>query len=321
MDLSIVIVNWNTRDMLFDCLSSVYAGLGDLRAEVWVVDNASEDTSVAMVKECFPQAILIENKDNRGFAAANNQALVKATGRHVLLLNSDTIVLGEVLPASVAWLDAHPDVGVMGCRVLNEDRTLQMTCSQFPSLLNLTLQALTLNRLPGAFFDRYRMTRWERRDERDVDVVSGCYMLVRRSAMQQVGVLDEQFFFYGEETDWCRRFADAGWRLTFAPVGEIVHLGGGSVRKLSHRRDVLLTAGTVRLHRKHFGWLGGAACWLLLAGFNASRVLAWGALVPLKGQAARDRARHFLSVTRDQAQAWPTDITPRGPALPAASKT
>lgn len=304
MDLSIVIVNWNTREMLRDCLNSVFAGLDSLRAEVWVVDNASEDGSPEMVAEDFPQVKLIRNTENRGFAAANNQALALAQGRHVLLLNSDTLVLGSVLPASVAWLDANPEVGVMGCRVLNTDHSLQKTCSMFPSLLNLSLQAAGLTRLPGRFFDRYRMERWDRRCERDVDVVSGCYMLVRRDAMEQVGLLDEDFFFYGEETDWCRRFAQAGWRLTFAPVGEIVHFGGGSVRKLNHRKDVMLSEGTIRLHAKHFGMLGGAACWLLLLGFNGGRAVAWTVISPLAGPAGRARARHFRNVTCAFGDAW-----------------
>jgi GT2 family glycosyltransferase len=305
MDLSVVIVNWNTREMLADCLHSLYAGLGTLSAEVLVVDNASEDGSPEMVEQRFPQVVLIRNTENRGFAAANNQALARAQGRHVLLLNSDTLVLGDVIPASVAWMDAHPDQGLMGPRVLNTDRTLQITCSGYPSLLNLGLQASGLTRLPGAFFDRYQMRRWDRRDTRAVDVVSGCCMFVRRAAMEKVGLLDEAFFFYGEETDWCRRFADAGWGLSFAPVGEIVHFGGGSVRKLSHKRDVMLTEGTVRLHRKHGGRIGGLACWTLLAGFNLSRAVAWSVLGVMAGGTAAARGTHFRRVVAASGLTWP----------------
>jgi GT2 family glycosyltransferase len=309
MDLSIVIVNWNTREMLRDCLTSVFDGLGALQTEVWVVDNASADGSAEMVETAFPQVRMIVNDTNRGFAAANNQALALAQGRHVLLLNSDTVILGCVLSDSVAWLDAHPEVGVMGCRVLNADGSLQPTGSGFPSLLNLSLQATGLTRLPGQVFDRYRMERWDRRDTRAVDVVSGCYMLVRKTAMDEVGLLDEQFFFYGEETDWCRRYADAGWGLVLAPVGEIIHLGGGSVRTLKHGRDVLLTAGTVRLHHKHFGLLGGLACLSLLAAFNASRAVIWTLIGLFASGEPRARGAHFRAVTADLAQAWPTADT------------
>jgi GT2 family glycosyltransferase len=305
VDLSIVIVSWNTRAMLQDCLSSTFAGMADLEAEILVVDNASADGSAEMVAEAFPQVHLIRNKENRGFAAANNQALRQATGRHVLLLNSDTLVHGSVLSASVAWLDAHSDVGIMGCRVLNADGSLQITCSSFPSLLNLFLQTSSLSRLPVAYFDRYQMRRWDRRDEKDMEVVSGCYMMVRRAAINEVGLLDEAFFFYGEETDWCRRFRQNGWRLTFAPVGEITHFGGGSVKSLNHMRDVMLTEGTIRLHRKHFGLAGGVGCWLLLASFNLSRALTW-TLLSLSGQeTARIRARHFRLVVASIGRYWP----------------
>ncbi|MDO6798746.1 glycosyltransferase family 2 protein [Shimia thalassica] len=307
MDLSIVIVNWNTREMLRDCLQSVFDTLSDLKAEVFVVDNASEDGSQDMVRESFPQVNLICNTDNRGFAAANNQALALASGRYVLLLNSDTLVHGEVLSASCSFMDGRPEVGVMGCRVLNRDGTLQITGSGYPSLLNLSLMTTGLWKLKNVpFFDRYQMQTWDRRTEREIDVVSGCYMVVRKTAMDEVGLLDEDFFFYGEETDWCRRFADAGWKLVLSPVGEITHFGGGSVKKLNHKRDVMLTEGTVRLHRKHGGILGGAACWTLLAGFNLSRSVFWTLASLTGGKRAKERASHFRRVVAASPETWPS---------------
>lgn len=307
MDLSIVIINWNTRDMLRDCLQTVFAGLGDLNAEVIVVDNASTDGSGLMVATEFPQIRLISNVANRGFAAANNQGFAAAKGRHVLLLNSDTLVLGAVLPAMVDFMDAHPAVGIMGPRVLNRDGTMQVSATGFPTLGRLVAQTLGLNRFKA--FDGYRMAQWDRRSQREVEVISGCCMLVRGSALQKVGPLDADFFFYGEETDWCRRFADAGWQVVFAPVGEIVHFGGGSVRSLNHKRDVMLTEGTVRLHRKHGGLLAGLACYALLFGFNLSRAALWGLLSVKGGAAARERAKHFARVAADYAKAWPETKT------------
>ncbi|MDP2518456.1 glycosyltransferase family 2 protein [Shimia thalassica] len=307
MDLSIVIVNWNTREMLRDCLQSVFDTLSDLKAEVFVVDNASEDGSQDMVRNSFPQVNLICNTDNRGFAAANNQALALASGRYVLLLNSDTLVHGDVLSASCSFMDGRPEVGVMGCRVLNRDGTLQITGSGYPSLLNLSLMTTGLWKLKNVpFFDRYQMQTWDRRTEREIDVVSGCYMVVRKTAMDEVGLLDEDFFFYGEETDWCRRFADAGWKLVLSPVGEITHFGGGSVKKLNHKRDVMLTEGTVRLHRKHGGVLGGAACWTLLAGFNLSRSVFWTLASLTGGERAKERASHFRRVVAASPDTWPS---------------
>jgi GT2 family glycosyltransferase len=303
MDLSIIIVNWNTRDLLFDCLKTVFAGLGALQAEVFVVDNASSDDSLSMLAREFPQVITIANPTNAGFAAANNLALARAIGRHVLLLNTDTLVHGQVLPDSVAWLDAHPKAAVMGPRILNRDGSVQVSSTKFPTLGKLTLQMLGLTRF--AAFDVYRMEGWDRRDERAVEVISGCAMFVRAAALAQVGVLDDAFFFYGEETDWCRRFADAGWQVVFAPVGEITHFGGGSVKSLNHMRDIMLTEGTVRLHRKHGGWLAGAACYTLLATFNLSRAAIWSVLALGGKDAAIARAQHFRRVVANFGKAWP----------------
>lgn len=306
MDLSIVIVNWNTKDLLRDCLQSVEESLKGIATEVIVIDNASADDSVAMVCEQFPRTRLIANLDNRGFAAANNQGFDRARGRYVLLLNSDTIVHGDVLARSVQYLDANPDVGMMGCRVLNGDGTTQMTCSQFPTFTNLFLQTLGANRLGGRFFSRYQMLDWDRDDERDVEVISGCYLMVRAEVIEQIGQLDEAFFCYGEETDWCRRCADAGWRLSFAPVGEITHFGSGSTRKVNHVRDLMLSEGTVRLHRKHGGAASALTIWLLLLLFNGSRSLFWTLRTLLdSADATRTRARHFRRVVRDFTRAWP----------------
>lgn len=304
--LSIVIVSWNTREITRDCLVSLYAQVGDLPVEVFLVDNASEDGSAAMVAAEFPQVVLIENDDNRGFAAANNQALAIARGRYSLLLNSDTVVLGDVLQDSVAYMEAHPDVGVFGCRVLNPDRTMQRTCFSYPTLFNLFLKTTGLFRLPWPrFFGREHLTHWQRDTERDVDVVTGCYMLVRGTAMHEVGLLDDSFFFCGEETDWCRRFRAAGWGIRFSPVGEIVHLGNASGRKLSARRDLLLTEGLVRYHRKHNGLPGALVAYVLLWFFQFTRYVLWW-LVALLRRRDGDRARrdHFRDVLRGYRGTW-----------------
>ena len=306
MDLSIVIVNWNTRDMLRNCLASIPRQT-DMQAEVIVIDNASEDGSAAMVAAEFPEARLICNSANLGFATATNQGLRVASGRYLLLLNSDTLVLGSVLADSVRYMDANSDVGMMGCKVLNEDGTTQMTCSRFPSFLNLLLQTCGLNRLERPrWLQRYQMLDWARDDEREVEVISGCYLIARRAVITQIGLLDESFFLYGEETDWCRRCADAGWKLVFAPVGSIIHLGSGSSRKLNYKRDLMLSEGTVRLHRKHGGRPAAASVWLLLLLFNLSRSAYWSlrAVTDSSGS-TRSRAGHFRQVVRHFSRAWP----------------
>ena len=218
---SVIIVNWNTESYLRDCLQSVFEATSGIEFEVIVIDNASSDGSVAMVEKEFPQVRLVKNPDNRGFAAANNQGMAVSQGRYVLLLNSDTIVLGDVIGATVRFGDAHPDTAVVGCRVLNGDRSLQRTCFMYPSLLNMFLSSSFLYKVfpQSRFFGRERMTWWDRTDTRDVDVVTGCYMLVRQEAIDQVGRMDESFHMYGEETDWCCRFKKAGWRVVFCPGG------------------------------------------------------------------------------------------------------
>lgn len=307
MDLSIVIVNWNTKDLLRDCLASVLANLGELDCEVYVVDNDSSDGSPAMVTEEFPAVKLLRNTENLGFAAANNQALSVARGRYLLLLNSDTIVHGDVFQRCLDFMDATPRAGMMGCRVHNSDGSLQFSNSRFPTLANLTLLTTGLSRLPWpAFLDRYQMRRWARRDSQRVEVISGCFMLARATAVAQVGMMDESFFFFGEETDWCRRFQQCGWELWFAPIGVITHHGGGSSKDLNHRRDLLLTNGTVRLHRKHGGLIPAAFCWLLLLSFNLSRALFWTALnLVASGPRRESRARHFRGILANYATAWP----------------
>ncbi|MCY2954900.1 MAG: glycosyltransferase family 2 protein [Planctomycetota bacterium] len=300
-------ISWNTSEVLKNCLYSVFEQREMGETEVFVVDNASTDGSANMVRCTFPSVRLISNDRNRGFGAANNQAIQLSSGRYVLLLNSDTIVLSDVLPKSIAYMDHHPNVGIMGCRVLNADCSVQRTCMRYPSLLNVFLSATGLSHLRWpAFCGREHMRYWQRDDERDVDVISGCYMLVRRTAIDQVGLLDESFFFCGEESDWCRRFRQAGWKLRFAPVGEIVHLGNVSGRKHGYQRDVMLSEGLVRFLRKHDGLAVATLSWVMLWVFNFSHFLVWYAVSFItRSSSARERSAHFLAVSRDFGTAWP----------------
>lgn len=304
-DLSIIVVSWNTQSMLRDCLDSLFACAAAAVLEVFVVDNGSSDGSPEMVEEEFPTVKLIGNERNLGFAAANNQALRLATGRHVLLLNSDTLVHPGVIDASVDYMDRNPQVGVMGCRVLNADGSVQATCSQFPTLTNLALLTTGLFRVPGfGFAQRYRMDGWQRDEERDVDVVSGCYLVARRDATEAVGLLDEDFFFFGEETDWCRRFRAHGYAVRFAPVGTITHFGGGSSKSLNSKRDLMLSEATVRLHRKHGGMAAAATAWAILLVFNTSRYGYWS-LKSILQRRSLGRYRHFRGVVSGFHTAWP----------------
>lgn len=277
MDVSIIIVNWNTRAILKDCLNSIYEQTRGIKFEVIVVDNASRDGSAEMVEKEFPRVVLIENSENKGFAAANNLGMAIAQGRYVLLLNSDTLVLDETIDKVVSFTDNNPDVAVVGCRVLNPDGTLQPTCFMFPSIINMLFSSSYLYKLfpRSRIFGRERMTWWDRKDIREVDVVTGCFMLVRRKAIDEVGMMDERFFIYGEETDWCYRFKKAGWKVMFAPVGEIIHLGGQSTSKVQVEMLVQLRLSILKFISKHHGWLKHKIACFLTTLFFALRVPIW----------------------------------------------
>lgn len=313
MDLSIIIVNWNTQQLLRDCLGSVLASHPEsarraLELELFVVDNGSADGSPEMVEREFPTVILIRNADNRGFAAANNQALARAGGRYILLLNSDTLVHGDVLANAVDYMDNHCDVAVLGCRVLNADGSIQPSCGRFPGLLNLIVLSSGLWRLPApSFLARSQLHPLEGDEAEEVDYVSGCFMCVRAGALADVGVLDEKFFFFGEEVDWCRRFRDNGYRVCAAPVGDITHFGSASARKLNHKRDLMLTSGIILLHRKHRGTAAAALAFAILFVFNFSRAGFWavrGIVAP--SPATRARRDHFFAIVKDFSRAWPS---------------
>jgi GT2 family glycosyltransferase len=294
LDVSVVIVNWNTRDILRDCLVSVFGQTQGIACEVIVVDNASHDGSVEMVRKEFPRVILIANEENRGFAAGNNQGMTTAQGRYVLLLNSDTIVLDGAIEKAVAFADAHPETAVTGCRVLNSDRTPQASCFMFPSTLNMLLSALYLYKLfpKNRFFGRERMTWWDKSSSRAVDVVSGCFMMVRREAIQQVGVMDETFFMYAEETDWCYRFKKAGWKVMFVPEACIIHLGKASSRQVAPTMRLQLSGSILYFLKKHAGTPEYILGCVLTALFFLVRIPGWLAKTCVP--------------TRDRSNAWGT---------------
>ncbi len=277
IDVSIIIVNWNTRDILRNCLTSVFQQTHGMDFEVIVIDNASSDGSVQMVKSEFPQVILVENTENRGFAAANNQGMRIAKGRYILLLNSDTIVLDGAIQKTVAFADQHPQAAVVGCKVLNPDHSLQPTCFMFPSLLNLFLSASYLYKIfpHSRFFGRERMSWWNRDNVREVDVVTGCFMLVRRKVIEQVGLMDEDFFMYAEETDWCFRFKQAGWQNLFYPDAQIIHLGGQSSKQVRAKSLVQLRLGILHFFYKHKSYPYYFMAGLLMSLFLLIRIPGW----------------------------------------------
>jgi hypothetical protein len=236
IDVSVIIVNWNTRDILRDCLQSVYEQTLDIRFEVIVVDNASNDKSVEMVRREFPRVVLIENSENRGFAAANNQAMQIAKGRYALLLNSDTVVLEGAIQKTIIYADQNPKTGVIGCRAIWPDGRRQNNCFRFPTLFLVAIGSILFFRMAKPFcVSLFHPERYLDRDfeqEQDVDVVAGCFFLVRRDVIDQVGMFDEDFFMYGEEAEWCHRITKKNWRIRYFPSVQIIHMHGASSQQV-----------------------------------------------------------------------------------------
>jgi GT2 family glycosyltransferase len=254
MDVSIIIVAWNVKDLLQSCLKSVYEQTKAVEFEVIYVDNASEDGSVDMVAKEFPEVNVITNNENKGFIEANNQGIEVAKGRYVLLLNSDTIVLDNAIAKSVAFADAHPRAAVVGCRVLNPDRTLQRSCFMYPSALNTFLSATYLYKIlpKNRFFGREHMTWWDYEDVREVETVCGCFSLVRSEAIKQVGLMDKTYFVYGDDPDWCYRFKKNGWKVMFTPEPQIIHYGGQTTDQMADEFKLQLCGSKltfIKLHR------------------------------------------------------------------------
>ena len=233
MRLSVVFLSYNTRDLTRQALSAVLAAAEGLEAEIFVVDNASADGSADMVAEEFPQVKLIRNPANVGFAAGNNVALRQVVGEYALLINTDTIVRRDALRTMVEFLDAHPEAGACGCKILDPDGTLQLDSRRgFPTPLAAFCKMSGLSRLfpKHPLIAHYHMTYLDPEQTAEVEVLSGSCMMVRKAAMDQVGLLDEDYFMYGEDIDWCYRFHQAGWKIYYVPTTAIIHFRGESGR-------------------------------------------------------------------------------------------
>ena len=260
--VSVVIVNWNTRDLLVACLRSLAALAGGVHCQIIVVDNASSDDSVETVQRCFPEVRVIQNTRNLGFAKANNIGLAACSGDYICLVNSDIEVLEGCLPRLVAFMQAHPEVGMLAPRLLNPDRSPQATCWKFPTLQTTLGETFFLHRwLPeSSAFHRGQMTKITAETPQEIEVAAGAFWMVRRRALELVGGLDEAFFFYGEDIDWCRRFHQQGWKVMLLPQAEAVHFGGASSEKAPLRFAVERCRARCLYFQKHHST---PALWLM----------------------------------------------------------
>jgi GT2 family glycosyltransferase len=255
VDVSIIIVNYNTCRLTKDCLRSVYESETNYSYEIILIDNNSRDESVDSIRASYPEVQLIVNPENAGFSRANNQGMRVARGRYILLLNSDTVVRRDTLETMVSLMDSRPDLGASGCKVILPDGSLDKACKRgFPTPAASFYYAFGFSRLfpDNPRFNGYQLGCLDPDEEYPVDCLVGAFMLVRRETIEKVGGLDEEFFMYGEDLDWCYRIKEAGWGIYYYPKTTIVHLKGGSARRRPFKIVYEFHRAMVLFHRKHY---------------------------------------------------------------------
>lgn len=233
-DLSVIIVSFNTKELLEKCLARVFASKTSHSFDVFVVDNASSDGSAGMVEKRFDSVKLIRNAQNLGYAKANNQALALASGRYILLLNSDMEIQADTFDKMIRFMDNNPTVGISSPRVEKPDGTLDHACRRsFPNPANSFFYVTGLSKLfPESAFSSYSMDSYPEDEILEVDSVMGAFLMIRKDAVDKIGPLDERFFMYGEDLDWCMRAKQAGFKVMYVPITRVVHHKGSSSRKL-----------------------------------------------------------------------------------------
>ena len=256
-EVSIIVVNWNTMGHLRNCLDSICLAISGINAEIIVVDNASEDGSVDMVKTDFSWVKLINNCENLGFAKANNIGITSSIGNYLCFINSDVIVEKDCIKELVRYLKKNFNVGMVGPLIRNPDKSVQTSCYGYPTLWNMFCCAMGLDKLfsKSILFGGRMMPYWTHDAVRDVEVLNGCFWCVRREALDSVGLLDANFFMYGEDIDWCKRYRDAGWDVVFYPDAEAIHFGGASSANAPIRFYIEMQKADLQYMEKHHGRL------------------------------------------------------------------
>lgn len=275
--VSVIVVSWNAREYLIRCLASLTTEACRYPMEIIVVDNASSDGSAEWVAYSYPNVLLIRNSENLGFAKANNIAIATSTGRYLCFVNSDVKVLPNCITSLVDYCEEHPTAGMVGPRVIGGDAKLQRSCRGFPSVWNMFCRALALDTLfpRKKMFTGYSLTHWAQDCLRSVDVLFGCFWLVRRQALTEVGLLDEDLFIYGEDVDWCKRFWIHHWQVVFVPWGEAIHYGGASSSNSPIRFDIERQKADLQYWKKHHSYLATASYFLIACLHQSLRVVGY----------------------------------------------
>jgi len=305
-DLSVVIISWNVRELLRRCLDSIQESLkGEkgkgLSIETIVFDNGSADGSADMMRGYLPWVHLMESEVNLGFTKGNNLAIGQSEGRYILLLNPDTEVVGDALGTMVAYMVSHPRVGALGPQLLNPDGTTQSSRRRFPTLATAFLESTVLqSRFQGSkILKRYYLLDRPDDEIQPVDWVVGAALLIRRQALHQVGPLDEEFFMYSEELDWCYRLKAQGWEVVYLPTAQVVHQEGRSSEQVLPARHIHFQRSKVLFFKRYYGWRGEVLRWFILSTYLYLFVLEglkW--LVGHKRPLRRERVAAYWRVLR-----------------------
>ena len=291
MDFSIVIVSWNAKKFVLECLNSLLK-LKELESsEIIVVDNDSSDGTPELVRESFPFVKLIRNDSNLGFGKANNIGIKEATGKYVFLVNSDVVVPEGCIESMLRYMEQNQDIGLLGPQMLGPDGSIHRSTMRFPTFWRTFCHALVLDSLikGSKLFGGFLMRDFGHDKTMDVDVLNGWFWMVRRTALVQVGLLDERFFIYGEDIDWCRRFHLAGWRVVIYHEAAALHYGGGSSARAPIRFYIEMQRANLQYWKKHcsrleiFGFLLNS--WL----HHTVRILGYGTMCMLS-RSKRDEA-------------------------------
>lgn len=258
VDISIIIVSWNVENLLNKCLASIYRNQGNVTTEIFVIDNASTDKTVPMIKSFYPEVDLTVNPKNYGFAAANNQGMIKSRGKYVLLLNPDTELMAGTLEKMYQFMEKNSKIGVAGCKHLNSDLTLQASVRSFPTVKPILLIFTKLAKLmPGLkSLNQYLLKDFNYKFSTTVDQVAGSFFMIRHEIIDQIGGLDERFFIWFEEVDFCKRVKEAGWEVWYNHAAQIVHHGGQSFsQELTIKKQVIFFKSAWYYFQKHgFKW-------------------------------------------------------------------
>jgi hypothetical protein len=277
-DLSVIIVNWNTKDLLVACLDSLSTQKSICKIEVIVVDNASNDGSAEIVNEKYPHFIVIQNTTNLGFGKANNIGIKQSRGRYICLLNSDVRAMPDCLHSLVDFMEQNKSIGISGPLILSPDMTVQDTCRKLPTLWNNVCDLLYLNKLfpKSDALSGEHMMFFDHRSIRKVEGLAGCCLMIRKDALNQVGLFDEQFFIYFEETDLCKRFGHAGWDIVFFPNASIIHYHGASSAKDPERFNIEQMKSQMKYWKKHHSKIAATTFILILLMNHGIRLILRG---------------------------------------------